>query len=97
MASMVVACFLFSMGNKPASYALQFISNDMHSCVGYFERSKMKYKLTSIFFAILMLYLFFCTIKCAVAAASQGGSTGRLMVLSFLVTYGGIYQMINLT
>jgi len=69
MASMIIACFLFSMGNKPAA-------------------AKMKYKLTSIFFAVLMLYLMFCSIKCAVAAASQGGSTGRVMVLSFLVTYG---------
>ncbi|KAI0043669.1 glycosyltransferase family 2 protein [Auriscalpium vulgare] len=69
LASIVIACFLFSMGNKPRS-------------------SKWKYKLISIFLAILMVYLLFAAVKCALAAAKQGGTAYQVMLFSIVVTYG---------
>ncbi|KAJ7703253.1 glycosyltransferase family 2 protein [Mycena rosella] len=69
MASLVVACFLFSMGNKP-------------------HASKWKYKITAICFAVLMAYVLFASIVCALAAARQGGGANSTMVFSLLMTYG---------
>lgn len=57
------------------------------------HRSKWKYKLTSIFLAVLTLYMLVCSVVCALAVASQGG--GSTMLLSLLVTYGG--KLCNLT
>ncbi|EGO00075.1 glycosyltransferase family 2 protein [Serpula lacrymans var. lacrymans S7.3] len=67
MASIIIACFLLSMGNKP-------------------QASHRKYKLASIFMAILMIYLVVASILCGIAAASQSG--GAVMLLSVAVTYG---------
>ncbi|KAJ6609861.1 glycosyltransferase family 2 protein [Mycena sp. CBHHK59/15] len=69
MASMVVACFLFSMGNKP-------------------HASKWKYKLTAILLAVLMVYMIFASIMCALAAAGQGGNANSTMLFSVVITYG---------
>jgi hypothetical protein len=52
------------------------------------SRSKWKYKLTSIVLAVLMLYMIFCSIKCAAQAASQGGGANQIMLFSVVVTYG---------
>ncbi|KAL4262585.1 Chitin synthase [Pleurotus pulmonarius] len=69
MGSIVIACFLFAMGNKP-------------------QTSKMKYKLTSIFLAVLMVYLIFASIQCALKAAQQGGSANSVMLFSVVITFG---------
>lgn len=47
----------------------------------------MKYKLTAICFAVLMLYMVFCSIKCLVASLGQSG--GQVLVFSLVITYGG--------
>jgi len=52
------------------------------------NRSKWKYKLTAIMLGVLMLYMMFCSVKCAAQAASQGGSANQVMLFSVVVTYG---------
>ncbi|KAH8119128.1 chitin synthase-domain-containing protein [Phellopilus nigrolimitatus] len=74
--SIVVACFLFSMGNKPRA-------------------SIWKYKLSSIFFAILNVYAIICAGICAVQAARQGGALYSTQLFSVLITYGA-YTMSSL-
>ncbi|KAJ7925246.1 glycosyltransferase family 2 protein [Mycena leptocephala] len=69
MASVVVACFLFSMGNKP-------------------NASKLKYEITAICLAVLMAYMIFASILCALAAAHQGGGANSAMLFSVVITYG---------
>ncbi|KAJ7647384.1 glycosyltransferase family 2 protein [Roridomyces roridus] len=69
MASVVIACFLFSMGNKP--YA-----------------ARWKYKITAISLAVLMAYMIFASIMCAVSAARQGGGANSVMLFSVVITYG---------
>ncbi|TFY80975.1 hypothetical protein EWM64_g3032 [Hericium alpestre] len=69
MASIVIACFFFSMGNKPRA-------------------AKWKYKLISLFLAILMVYLLFAAVRCAVQASTQGGGAYQVMLFSIIVTYG---------
>ncbi|KAF8482206.1 chitin synthase-domain-containing protein [Gautieria morchelliformis] len=68
-AAIVVACFLFSMGNKP-------------------KAAVWKYKLSSILFAFLSMYMIICAIICTVhAARSPGTSTYAQMMLSIIATY----------
>ncbi|KAH9839307.1 chitin synthase-domain-containing protein [Rhodofomes roseus] len=69
MGAIVVAAFLFSMGNKP-------------------KASKWKYQTTAILLALMMVYLLFCAIMCAVKAADGGGLAYRTMVFSVIITYG---------
>ncbi|KAI0295847.1 glycosyltransferase family 2 protein [Multifurca ochricompacta] len=69
LASIVIACFFFSMGNKPRS-------------------AKWKYKTVAIILAILMFYLIFAAVECAIQAARQGGTAYQIMWFSILVTYG---------
>ncbi|KAF8210175.1 chitin synthase-domain-containing protein [Mycena galopus ATCC 62051] len=69
MAWVVVACFLFSMGNKP-------------------HASKWKYQIAAICLAILMAYMIFASVLCALAAASQGGGANSTMLFSVVITYG---------
>ena len=52
------------------------------------SRSKWKYKLSAILLGVLMVYMIFCSIKCAIQAAEQGGSANQVMLLSVVVTYG---------
>lgn len=47
----------------------------------------LKYKLASIFLAILMVYLIIASVLCGIADASQTG--GTVVLLSIVVTYGG--------
>lgn len=49
--------------------------------------SHLKYKLASIFLALLMVYLIIASVLCGIAAASQSG--GSVVLLSIAVTYGG--------
>ncbi|KAF8444564.1 glycosyltransferase family 2 protein [Boletus edulis BED1] len=67
LASIIIACFLMSMGNKPRA-------------------ARLKYKLASIFLAVLMVYLIIASVLCGIAAASQTG--GSVVLLSIAVTYG---------
>lgn len=76
MGGIVVACFLFSMGNKP-------------------KASQLKYKLSAIMLACLMVYLIFCAVMVAVQAAGSGGIAYTTMVFSVIVTYG-IYVLSSL-
>lgn len=69
LGSIVVACFLFSMGNRPRA-------------------SKWKYQTAAILYALLMIYLLFASVMCAIVAARQGGSTNSLMLFSVVITYG---------
>ncbi|KAI9510939.1 chitin synthase-domain-containing protein [Russula earlei] len=69
LASIVIACFLFAMGNKPRS-------------------AKWKYKTVAIILAILMVYLLFSAVECAIQAAKQGGTAYQIMWFSIIVTYG---------
>lgn len=53
------------------------------------HRSKWKYQTTAILLALMMVYLLFCAVMCAVKAADGGGVTYRTMVFSIIITYGG--------
>ena len=87
MSSIVVACFLFSMGNKPSAYVVSWLFSVSH-LISYVHRSKWKYKLAAIILSCLMLYMIIASIACAVQAAHQGGSANSTMLLSIAVTYG---------
>lgn len=45
--------------------------------------------MVSIILAILMVYLLFAAVECAIQAAKQGGTAYQIMWFSILVTYGG--------
>lgn len=51
--------------------------------------AKWKYKAVAIILAILMVYLLFAAVECAIQAAKQGGVAYQIMWFSILVTYGG--------
>ena len=51
--------------------------------------AKWKYKAASIILAILMVYLLFAAVECAIQAAEQGGVAYQIMWFSIVVTYGG--------
>lgn len=55
----------------------------------------MKYKLTSIFLAVLMVYLIFASIQCALKAAQQGGSANSVMLFSVVITFGCEFSLIH--
>lgn len=40
--------------------------------------------------AVLMAYMLFCAVLCAVAASKQGGYVYRVMLFSIIATYGGM-------
>ncbi|KAI9060296.1 glycosyltransferase family 2 protein [Trametes sanguinea] len=69
MAGLVIACFLFSMGNKP-------------------KAARWKYKICTLIFAVLMVYVIFCAVMCSIQAAYQGGAAYRIMLFSIILTYG---------
>ena len=52
-------------------------------------RSRLKYKVATILLALLMAYMLFCAVMCAIAAAKQGGYVYRIMMFSIIATYGG--------
>ncbi|KAI0071473.1 glycosyltransferase family 2 protein [Panus rudis PR-1116 ss-1] len=47
-----------------------------------------KYKALAILLALMMCYMIFCAVMCAIAAAQQGGSIYRVMIFSLICTYG---------
>lgn len=53
-------------------------------------RAKWKYKICTIVFAVLMAYVIFCAIECAIQASYQGGPAYRIMLFSIIMTYGGM-------
>ena len=57
--------------------------------------AKWKYKAASIMLAILMVYLLFAAVECAIQAAKQGGTAYQIMWFSILVTYGGERKQSN--
>ncbi|KAI0746001.1 glycosyltransferase family 2 protein [Earliella scabrosa] len=69
MAGLVIASFLFSMGNKP-------------------KAARWKYKICTLIFAVLMVYVIFAAVMCSIEAANQGGAAYRVMLFSIIVTYG---------
>ncbi|KAI0329711.1 hypothetical protein GY45DRAFT_1435241 [Cubamyces sp. BRFM 1775] len=69
MAGLVIACFLFSMGNKP-------------------KAARWKYKISTLIFAVLMVYVIFCAVMCSIQAAYHGGDAYRIMLFSIIMTYG---------
>lgn len=56
-----------------------------------YSSAHLKYKLASIFLAVLMVYLIIASVLCGIAAASQTG--GSIVLLSIGVTYGGKVPM----
>ena len=92
MASLVVACFLFAMGNKPRAYAgfRLLTPHDWLTCV---RSVHWKYKLIAMLLAVLMVYLLFAAVMCAIQAAHEGGAANRVMAFSLIVTYGGTYAL----
>ena len=56
--------------------------------------SKWKYKTVAIVLAILMVYLLFAAVECAIQAARQGGTAYQIMWFSIVVTYGGEFQFL---
>ncbi|KAF5316916.1 hypothetical protein D9611_003857 [Ephemerocybe angulata] len=69
LGSLIVGCFLISMGNRP-------------------QNSETKYKVMATAMGVLMVYLLFASIQCAIQAGKQGGTVNNTMVLSVLITYG---------
>jgi hypothetical protein len=57
--------------------------------------AKWKYKAAAIILAILMVYLLFAAVECAIQAAKQGGVAYQIMWFSILVTYGGERKQSN--
>jgi hypothetical protein len=57
--------------------------------------AKWKYKAVAIILAILMVYLLFAAVECAIQAADQGGTAYQIMWFSIVVTYGGETQHSN--
>ncbi|KAI0690108.1 glycosyltransferase family 2 protein [Cytidiella melzeri] len=47
-----------------------------------------KYLTLAILFALLMVYLIFCAIMCAIRASKQGDGAYSIMLFSIIVTYG---------
>lgn len=43
----------------------------------------------TILLALLMCYMLFCAVMCAIAASGQGGGAYTVMLFSIIVTYGG--------
>ena len=43
--------------------------------------------------AVLMVYLLFAAVMCAIQAAHEGGAANRVMAFSLIVTYGGTYAL----
>lgn len=89
MAGIVIACFLFSMGNKPKAYVVLY--HLVLSAQHYSRRARWKYKICALIFAVLMVYVIFAAVECSIRAAGQGGAAYRIMLFSIIVTYGSAY------
>ena len=87
MASLVVACFLISMGNRPKTW-VSLTSSARTMLTRRVFRAALKYKVMTVSMAILMFYLLFASVKCAIEAGHQGGAVNQAMVLSVLITVG---------
>ena len=53
--------------------------------------SRWKYKISTLIFAVLMIYVIFAAVMCAIQAANQGGPAYNLMLFSIIITYGSTY------
>ncbi|KAI0339791.1 hypothetical protein BDW22DRAFT_1431288 [Trametopsis cervina] len=52
------------------------------------KAAQWKYMSLAILFALLMAYLIFCAVMCAIRASTQGGGAYSIMLFSIIVTYG---------
>ncbi|KAH8107991.1 chitin synthase-domain-containing protein [Cristinia sonorae] len=75
------AVLQYSMGALVVSCLLFSMGNKPQS-------SRWKYKAAAIMLALLMAYMLFCAVMCAVAASKQGGFVYRVMLFSIIATYG---------
>ena len=60
-----------------------------------YNSARWKYWTLVISFAILMGYLLFCAVMCAIAAAHQGGGAYSVMLFSIIATYGGTSAILH--
>ena len=91
MAGLVVAAFLLSMGNKPkacVSHIARLLSAS-DARLNAATSAPWKYKILALSFALLMAYLLFCAVMCAIAASGQGDGAFGIMLFSIIITYGG--------
>lgn len=56
-----------------------------------------KYKTLALSFALLMCYMLFCAVMCAIAASKQGDRAYSIMIFSIIITYGGISLFTHFT
>ena len=88
MAGLVISIFLFSMGNKPKAYvAFNRLGCLVHETESP-PRSTLKYKISTVALAVLMIYVIFAAVMCSIQAANQGGAAYQLMLFSIILTYG---------
>ena len=90
MAGLVISVFLFSMGNKPRAYVLRLSSSYQITNSPSRHSSRWKYKISTLIFAVLMIYVIFAAVMCAIQAANQGGPAYNLMLFSIIITYGSM-------
>lgn len=86
LAALIVACFLFSMGNKPRAYVSRSLAYTL--VLTPVSSIKWKYRVLAGFFAAIMLYLLASAIICILQASKQGGNMYQVMLFSLIITYG---------
>jgi chitin synthase len=86
LTAMVIGCFLIAMGNKPKAYV--FLVCLHHTILTSSNRAHVKYKAITIIFGVLMVYLLFTSVVCAMEALKQGGTANSVMLFSVLITFG---------
>ncbi|KAH6913854.1 chitin synthase [Coprinopsis sp. MPI-PUGE-AT-0042] len=52
------------------------------------KAAHVKYKAITIIFGVLMVYLLFTSVVCAIQATKQGGTANSVMLFSVLITFG---------
>lgn len=86
LTAMVISCFLVAMGNKPKAYVR--LSCPSHPTLTTLNRAHVKYKAITIIMGVLMVYLLFTSVVCAIQAMKQGGTANSVMLFSVLITFG---------
>jgi len=87
LASIIIACFLMSMGNKPKAWGFVRSFHMSLKISPNCASAHRKYKLASIFLGALMIYIVVASVLCGIAAASQ--KDGSLVLFSVAITCGG--------
>ena len=88
LVTIVMACFLFSMGNRPK--ALVSIVGFIVVISDFTYRAPWKYYTATGLLAVLTGYMVACGVLCAIQAVKQvsTSTTHRNMVFSLVITYG---------